>query len=95
VKRLSTGAFLVLRSGFGLEITKINIHQDTFVIAHTAESILLGQLETCKLSEIPWRGGGNEKFLLENPQVGSKSVTSFESSIFNQNHSLVTWLADE
>lgn len=69
MKRLSSGASLVVRSGYGLEITKLNIHQDNYVIARTAETILLGQLETCKLSEIPWRGGGNEKFLLENPQV--------------------------
>ena len=32
VKRLSTGASLVLRSGFGLEITEISVHQDKSVI---------------------------------------------------------------
>ena len=30
----------------------------------------MGDLETCKLSEIPWRGGtGNEKFIFDNPTV--------------------------
>ena len=70
VKRLATGSRIALTSSFGLEILKINIKDDQYLTAYTAETLLLGDLETCKLSEIPWRGGtGNEKFIFDNPTV--------------------------
>lgn len=40
------------------EIDKINIYKDRFLIARTAETLLMGDMETCKLSEIPWNGDG-------------------------------------
>ena len=55
VKRLATGSRIALTSSFGLEILKINIKDDQYLTAYTAETLLLGDLETCKLSEIPWR----------------------------------------
>ena len=61
---------IVLKSAFGLEVEKINIYKDRFLVAHTTESLLLGDLETCKLSEIPWMGSGQEKFHFDNPQAG-------------------------
>jgi len=72
VKRLSTGARIVLSSNYGCEITKINIFQDRFVVANTSETLLLGDLETFKLSEVQWYGGGatggpNEKFVFDTP----------------------------
>lgn len=69
VKSLATGARIVLKSNVGFEIKKINIFQERFLIAHTPESILLGDLQTCRLSEIPWHSTGNEKFFFENPTV--------------------------
>ncbi|QDZ23436.1 intraflagellar transport protein [Chloropicon primus] len=70
VKRLSTGTRITLTSSFGLEILRINIKDDQYLTAYTAETLLLGDMESCKLSEIPWRGGtGNEKFIFENPTV--------------------------
>ncbi|TPX36361.1 hypothetical protein SmJEL517_g01621 [Synchytrium microbalum] len=68
VKRLSTGARIVLKSHYGYEVEKINIFQDQFLVAHTPETLLLGDLSSCKLSEISWTGSGNEKFYFENPQ---------------------------
>ncbi|TPX43982.1 hypothetical protein SeMB42_g04483 [Synchytrium endobioticum] len=68
VKRLSTGARIVLKSHYGYEIEKINIFQDQFLVAHTPETLMLGDLASCKLSEISWTSGGNEKFYFENPQ---------------------------
>jgi intraflagellar transport protein 172 len=62
VKSLATGARIVLKSNVGFEITKINIFQERFLVAHTPESILLGDLQTCRLSEIPWHSSGTEKF---------------------------------
>jgi len=69
VKSLATGARIVLKSNVGFEIKKINIFQERFLVAHTPESLLLGDLSTCRLSEIPWHSGGNEKFFFDNPTV--------------------------
>jgi len=69
VKSLATGARIVLKSHMGLEIKKINIFQERFLVAHTPESILLGDLQTCRLSEIQWNSRGNEKFFFDNPTV--------------------------
>ncbi|KAJ1625158.1 WD40-repeat-containing domain protein [Pavlovales sp. CCMP2436] len=54
------GAFLV---------TKINIYEDRFLIAHTPETLLMGDLDTCKLSEVPWQTTSKEKFLFDNERV--------------------------
>ena len=62
VKRLATGTRIVLKSHFGYEIEKINIFQDRYLVAHTPDTLLMGDLETCKLSEVPWNGSGSEKF---------------------------------
>ncbi|KAJ3074648.1 hypothetical protein HDU98_010644 [Podochytrium sp. JEL0797] len=69
VKRLSTGSRIVLKSHYGYEIQKVNIFQDQFLIANTPDTLLMGDLASCKLSEIPWTGVGNEKFHFDNPNV--------------------------
>ena len=70
VKTLSTGSRIVLRSNYNYEIEKINVlGGDRFLVAHTTDTLLLGDLLTCKLSEIPWMGSGKEKFYFENPAV--------------------------
>ncbi|KAI8848693.1 hypothetical protein BC829DRAFT_443633 [Chytridium lagenaria] len=69
VKRLSTGSRIVLKSHYGYEIEKVNIFQDQFLIANTPDTLLIGDLSSCKLSEIPWTGSGDEKFYFDNPQV--------------------------
>jgi intraflagellar transport protein 172 len=52
VKRLSTGGRIVLKSHYNYEIEKINIFQDQFLVANTPETLLLGDLASCKLSEV-------------------------------------------
>jgi intraflagellar transport protein 172 len=52
VKRLSTGSRIVLKSHYGYEITKVNIFQDQFLIANTTDTLLMGDLASCKLSEV-------------------------------------------
>jgi intraflagellar transport protein 172 len=47
----------------------VNIFQDQFLIANTPETLLMGDLSTCKLSEVPWTSGGNEKFYFEHPNI--------------------------
>ena len=69
VKRLQAGTRIVLKSHFGYEITKIDIYDDQFLVAQTPETLLMGDLETCKLSEVPWNGSGKEKYFFDNPQV--------------------------
>eukprot|EP01135_Chromosphaera_perkinsii_P005322 Nk52_evm3s343 gene=Nk52_evmTU3s343 len=69
VKRITTGTRIVLKSHYGYEIGKVNIFKDQFLIAHTSDTLLMGDLVSCKLSEVAWRGSGNEKFFFDNPQV--------------------------
>lgn len=71
VRRLSDGSRFVLKSLHSHEIIKINIYQDRYVVANAynaasaTETILLGDISTAKLSEVPWINGGNEKFVFD------------------------------
>ena len=38
-------------------------------MAHTPATLLIGDLESRKLAEVPWSGSGSEKFIFENPAV--------------------------
>ena len=38
-------------------------------MARTDNTLLLGDLETCKLSEVEWRSDGDEKFIFDNESV--------------------------
>jgi len=69
VKRLSSGTRIVLKSHFGYEILKINVYKDQYLIAHTPETLLIGDLDSCKLSEVPWSGSGTERFVFDNALV--------------------------
>eukprot|EP00755_Sulcionema_specki_P012297 Sspe_Gene.8302::Locus_2835_Transcript_1_1_Confidence_1.000_Length_5381::g.8302::m.8302/K19676/IFT172; intraflagellar transport protein 172 len=69
VKRLSTGTRIVLKSQFGYEIVKVNVYRDLYLVSHTPTTLLVGDLGSCKLSEVSWSGAGNEKFVFENSQV--------------------------
>ena len=35
----------------------------------TNSTIFLGDMESCEVSELPWRGSGNEKFDFSNPKI--------------------------
>ena len=69
MKRLDTGTRIILKSYYNACITKINIFQDQFLVAHTDETLLLGDLESCRLSEVPWMSTGKEKYVLDHPQL--------------------------
>ncbi|PRP88103.1 intraflagellar transport protein [Planoprotostelium fungivorum] len=71
VKRLSNGEKIMLNSLHGHEITKVNVYQDRYLIAHTQWSIIMGDLNHKKklISEIQWQLTGNEKFHFDNPGV--------------------------
>ena len=43
---------------------------DRFLVAHTSDTLLVGDLLSNRLSEVTWQGsGGNEKFFFENETV--------------------------
>ena len=67
VRQMETNTRIVVRSQFGREILKTNIYKNRFVIANTTDTLLLGNLDTLKLSEIPWHGNGSEKFIFDSP----------------------------
>lgn len=66
VKRLSSGSRMALKSRFGYEITKINIYEERYLVGHTTNTLMLGDLKSCLLSEVQWNGSGKEKFHFDN-----------------------------
>jgi intraflagellar transport protein 172 len=60
---------IVIRSQYGREIIKTNIFKNRYVVATTADTLLLGDFETLKLSEIQWHGNGSEKFIFDYPSA--------------------------
>lgn len=69
VVSFDVGSQIVLKSRHEYEVERINIYQDRFLVAHTAQTLMLGDLQTCQLSEVSWDTTGNEKFHFDNPQV--------------------------
>uniref|UniRef100_A0A672S8A0 Intraflagellar transport protein 172 homolog n=1 Tax=Sinocyclocheilus grahami TaxID=75366 RepID=A0A672S8A0_SINGR len=71
VKNLSSGTRVVLKAQYGYEIDEVEVMgKDRYLVAHTSDTLLLGDLVSNKLSEVAWQGsGGNEKFFFENETV--------------------------
>ncbi|KAM5126276.1 intraflagellar transport protein 172 homolog [Mantella aurantiaca] len=71
VKNLSSGTRVVLKSHYGYEVDEVKIMgKDRYLVAHTSDTLLLGDLGTNRLSEVAWpASGGNEKFFFENENV--------------------------
>ena len=67
VRHVESNMRIVVRSQYGREIIKTNIYKSRFVVANTVDTILLGDLQTLKLSEIQWHGDGTEKYIFDNP----------------------------
>lgn len=51
------------------QIDKINVYMDRFIVAHTGQTLLAGDMATNKLSEVPWTRTGREKFYFECDKV--------------------------
>jgi intraflagellar transport protein 172 len=69
VRHVESNLRVVVRSQYGREILKTNIFKNRFVIANTVDTLLLGDLESAKLSEIQWHGNGSEKYIFDNPSA--------------------------
>lgn len=54
---------------YGYEIRKVNVYQDRFLVGRTQATLLLGDLDTCRLTEIPWESDMTEKFYFEHEKV--------------------------
>ncbi len=53
VKNLSTGTRVVLKSQYGYEIDEVKVMgKDRYLVAHTSDTLLLGDLVSNKLSEV-------------------------------------------
>lgn len=53
VKNLSTGTRVVLKSQYGYEIDEVKVMgKDRYIVAHTSDTLLLGDLMSNKLSEV-------------------------------------------
>ena len=79
VLNLQTNTKINLKSFYGYEIDDVKIlGNDRYLVGHTSDTLLLGDLTTAKLSEVPWQqSGGNEKFYFENESVRSKESSKF------------------
>ncbi|XP_066234732.1 intraflagellar transport protein 172 homolog isoform X2 [Saccopteryx leptura] len=71
VKNLSSGTRAILKSHYGYEVEEVKIlGKERYLVAHTSDTLLLGDLHTNRVSEIAWQGsGGNEKYFFENENV--------------------------
>ncbi|KAK2092137.1 hypothetical protein P7K49_028665 [Saguinus oedipus] len=71
VRNLSSGTQVVLKSHSGYEGEEVKIlGKECYLVAHTSDTLLLGDPNTNCLSEIAWQGsGGNEKYFFENENV--------------------------
>ena len=61
MKNLSSGTRVVLKSHYGYEVEEVKIlGKERYLVAHTSDTLLLGDLTTNRLSEVGtkhWRGG--------------------------------------
>lgn len=56
MRNLSTGTRVVLKSYYGYEIEEVKIMgKDRYLVAHTSETLLLGDLLSNKLSEVGFK----------------------------------------
>ena len=62
-KRLSTNRRVAMRAKDGSEVRDVRVRNDRYVVANTAGgSLLVGDLDACKMSEVAWNFTGRETF---------------------------------
>ncbi len=71
IKDLSSGRRMVLKSNYGYEVEDVKIlgQEMRYIVSHTQNTLLLGDLMTARLSEIEWKGSGNERYSFDNANV--------------------------
>jgi intraflagellar transport protein 172 len=66
VRQVETNMRIVIRSQYGCEILKVNVYKNRYVVGTTTDTLLLGDLETLKISEVQYQATGEEKFIFDN-----------------------------
>lgn len=61
VTSIETGVGSVIGSSKGYEIGSVEVLKDRFIVAHTHNSLILGDLLKNRVSEVDWQSSGNEK----------------------------------
>ncbi len=72
IRNITTQQRVDLKSHYGYEVFEVKVlGKDRYVVAHTSDTLMIGDLNTSNLSEIPWRSqaGSEEKFYFENENV--------------------------
>ena len=69
IKNNQTQKRLVIKPQMSTDIVKLNIYLDNFVVLFTKESLIVGDLNLEKHSEIQWKKSGQEKFDFSNYNV--------------------------
>ena len=82
IRNITTNQRVDLKSHYGYEVFEVKVlGKDRYVLAHTSGTLMIGDLASGNLSEIPWRsnasggggggggGGGDEKFYFDNENV--------------------------
>lgn len=54
---------------FGYDIQKVDVYQERFIVVRTQGTLMLGDLESCKLSEVPWESDLTERFFFDSEKV--------------------------
>lgn len=83
MRNLSTGTRVVLKSYYGYEVEEVKIMgKDRYLVAHTSETLLLGDLLTNKLSEV--RPSGGRAFVIQHVciHLHYNAVTIHPSQIY-------------
>lgn len=57
------------RAVYAHEIQKVDVYQERFIVARTQATLMLGDLDSCKLSEIPWESDQTERFFFDSEKV--------------------------
>lgn len=72
IRNITTNQRVDLKSHYGYEVFEVKVlGKDRYVVAHTSDTLMIGDLNTSNLSEIPWRTtiGSEEKFYFDNENV--------------------------
>jgi intraflagellar transport protein 172 len=69
VRNLADNEKFTFTAASGLEIEKVEVFRGKYVVGHTPESLIIGNMTDRSYSEVPWLGGGNEKFNFDNSKV--------------------------
>ena len=72
IRNITSNQRIDLKSHYGYEVYEVKIlGKDRYVVAHSSDTLMIGDLNSGDLSEIPWRSvaGSEEKFYFENESV--------------------------